>query len=146
MTRDKGYSTRKREKILQYLTDNRDMAVTIQDIQSYLETAELDVNISTIYRYLDKLEDQGLVLKTSNGNRGQAVFQYIGGRNECHRHLHMKCQVCGMIFHLDCSFMKDITSHIMEEHGFYINCKDSYLAGTCSRCMKVNYIPEEKDE
>lgn len=146
MTRDKGYSTRKREKILQYLTDNCDMAVTIQDIRSYLEAEEVDVNVSTIYRYLEKLENQELVLKSVNGKREQAVFQYIGGRNECHRHLHMKCQTCGTILHLDCSFMKDITSHILEEHGFYINCKDSYLAGTCSKCMKAYYNLEEKNE
>jgi Fur family ferric uptake transcriptional regulator len=134
MARDKGYSTQKREKIMQYLQDNRDRTVTIGDIVLYLQGVGLTVNISTIYRYLEKLEQQGLLLKTVNGKREQSSFQYIGDRDECHNHLHMKCQMCGTVFHLDCGFMEEIAGHIMKEHGFSINCQDSYLTGICAQC------------
>lgn len=136
MNREKGYNTYKREKILEYLKVNRDKAVTIGDIQDNLTENNIEINISTIYRYLEKLEGQGLILKTVMGKREQACFQYIGERDECHNHLHMKCEKCGMILHLDCGFMQEIAQHVMKEHGFMINCHDSYLTGLCEECRK----------
>lgn len=114
--------------------DNRNRTVTIQDILLYLHQSQVEVNITTIYRYLEKLEADGLVLKTVNGKREQASFQYVGDNRECHNHLHMKCNVCGLVFHLDCDFMAQIREHIMEEHGFDICCEDSYLTGVCAGC------------
>lgn len=134
MNRENGYNTRKREKILEFLQNNHDKAVTIGDIRFFLEQQQTQVSLSTIYRYLEKLEEKGIVLKTVNGKREQAAFQYIGGRKDCHEHLHMKCQVCGIILHLDCGFMEELSEHVMEEHGFVLNCQESYLTGVCQTC------------
>lgn len=132
--REKGYSTQKREKIKEFLMDNRNRTVTIQDIMFYLQQEQVEVNITTVYRYLERLAEDGVVLKTVNGKREQASFQYVGDNKECHNHLHMKCSVCGLVFHLDCGFMVQIRDHIMEKHGFDINCEDSYLSGVCVSC------------
>lgn len=144
--REQGYSTQKREKILAFLLENQNRTVTIQDILDFMQQEQIEINISTIYRYLEKLEKQGLVLKNVNGKREQASFQYVGNRSECHNHLHMKCSVCGLVFHLDCGFMAEIRDHIMEDHGFSINCEDSFLTGICAACRTGKKSVDEEYE
>lgn len=132
-----GYSTEKRAWILKYFEEHQDREVCVNDILRFLEKNGINVNITTIYRNLDKLIEQGMVLKTVHGKKEQATFQYIKGKEGCCQHLHMKCKLCGKIWHLDCGFMKEIASHIGEEHGFVIDCKESYIAGVCRSCNQV---------
>lgn len=50
-----GYATASRKKILEFLKGNSDRTVTAADIDDYLRGSGSEVNITTIYRYLDKL-------------------------------------------------------------------------------------------
>lgn len=136
MARETGYSTKKRTWILQYFSDNPDRDICVNDIHEFLAENEMDVNVTTIYRYLDKLVEQGIVLKTVHGKKEQATFQFMNGRKECCHHLHMKCKGCGRIQHLDCGFMAEIAEHIGEEHGFVIDCRNSYITGLCRECNR----------
>ena len=138
MARETGYSTKKRTWILQYFSEHPDQDVCVNDIHEFLKGNAMDVNITTIYRYLDKLVEQGIVLKTVHGRKEQATYQYMDGRLECCHHLHMKCKECGRIQHLDCGFMKEIAEHIGEEHGFVIDCRDSVITGLCRECSTKN--------
>lgn len=134
MGRSNNYSTSKRAKILDYIMSNPDKDVTVKDIQQYLQAEDLSVNITTIYRYLDKLEKDGRVLKRVDDNGNKASFQYIEPENKCHDHLHMKCSGCGLIIHLDCEFMNHFQEHILEDHNFVIDFKPSILYGLCEKC------------
>lgn len=52
-----GYSTDKKNKILECLKNNADSDMTVKDIEAYLlNKLDTKVNIATIYRNLDKLE------------------------------------------------------------------------------------------
>lgn len=137
MAEKMGYSTKKRAWILQYFSENPDKDVCVNDIYEFLLENDIEINVTTIYRYLDKLVEQGIVLKTIHGKKEQATFQYMNGKEECCHHLHMKCQKCGRILHLDCGFMSEIVEHIGKGHGFVINCKDSYIAGVCRECSQA---------
>lgn len=129
-----GYSTQKRTWIIQYLEQNKDKEVCVNDIHEFLLQNDIQTNVTTIYRYLDRLVEQGTVLKSVNGIKETATFRYIDGEEDCLSHLHLKCVKCGKIQHLDCGFMNEIARHIGFEHGFKIDCKASYLAGVCRNC------------
>lgn len=145
MTIKNGYATRKREWILKFLADNPDREVGVNEINEFLTDNSIEVNLTTIYRYLDRLVEQGIVLKTAHGKKEQATYQYINGKAECGHHLHMKCTGCGKVMHLDCGFMEEIAAHVRLEHGFTIDCKNSYLMGLCRNCSNnaFNHIVEE---
>lgn len=132
----KSYSTISHTKMMKYLTDNRDKSVTVGDIEEYLREQGLDVNISTIYRFLNKLSDSGELIKYAAGKNDMSAFQYIGGEqgHNCREHLHMHCVKCGKIIHLECSFMREISEHVMEHHGFALQCEASVLYGLCREC------------
>ena len=43
---------------------------------------------------------------------------------------------CGKIIHLECEFMDEISEHILKDHGFKLQCKNSILYGMCSACQE----------
>ena len=135
MAEKTGYTTSSRTRIRAYLEENANRAVTVHDIARQMERAGTPVNLTTIYRYLDKLTREGTVLKYVAEKGGQTVFQFVEQGHQCQQHLHLKCVRCGAISHLDCGFMDEIVHHIQAEHGFRLQCKNSILYGLCSRCQ-----------
>ena len=94
------------------------------------------MNITTIYRYLDKLAKEGTVMKYVAEKGSQAVYQYVEMGHHCEEHLHLKCVSCGCIIHLECAFMDEIAEHILKDHGFTLQCKNSIIYGLCRECRK----------
>lgn len=129
-----GYATASRKRILDFLKKNSDRTVTVADIDDYLRKSDSEVNITTIYRYLDKLASEGMVIKYVAEKGGKAVYQYVEQGHRCDEHLHIKCVKCGCIVHLECDFMDEIAEHILRDHGFALQCKNSILYGTCEKC------------
>ena len=119
-----GYATTSRKKILEYLMANSDRTVTVTDIDQYLKKHDNEVNITTIYRYLDKLAKEGTVMKYVAEKGSQAVYQYVEMGHHCEEHLHLKCVSCGCIIHL------------LKDHGFTLQCKNSIIYGLCRECRK----------
>ena len=129
------YKTNQRTRIMDYLMANRERPVSVQDIRGHLEKEEVSANKTTIYRYLEQLEDQGDVIRYT-GDRGKmALFQYVDREHHCDAHLHLKCTECGAVTHLDCGFMEEIAEHMEKDHGFAIQCRNSVIYGLCARCQ-----------
>lgn len=131
-----GYATVSRKKILDFLKQSSERTVTAGEIGAYLKEQDSEVNITTIYRYLDKLEREGTVMKYVAEKGSQAEYQYVESGHRCEEHLHLKCMECGRIIHLECAFMEEIAEHIRKDHGFWLQCKNSILYGTCWECRR----------
>jgi Fur family ferric uptake transcriptional regulator len=131
-----GYNTAARSRILGFLMENKDRTVNANDILKVLNDGGNEVNITTIYRYLDKLTESGQVMKYVAENGTRAVYQYVEHDHHCEEHLHLQCTKCGAIIHLDCSFMDEIAEHISLEHGFQIQCRNSIIYGVCRNCLE----------
>lgn len=129
-----SYNTFTRTKINEYLEEKVDRTVTVTDISDYLKDNGCEVNVTTIYRYLDKLISEKKVIKYVAEKGKKAAFQYVGIDNHCDKHLHLKCVKCGKVEHLECEFMDSIAGHIDKEHGFEIQCRNSIIYGTCEEC------------
>ena len=106
------------------------------DIKKHLEEKEISVNTTTVYRLLDKLCAENIIIKYSDINSDKAVYQYAGEKGHCREHLHLKCIKCGKVMHLDCGFMDELREHIMEEHHFQLQCSGDLLHGLCEECAK----------
>lgn len=131
---ENSYATVSRRKILAYLEENHDRTVTVADIDAYLRSQNSEVNITTIYRYLDKLTKEGTLIKYVAQKGSLASYQYVEQGHKCDEHLHLKCVRCGRIIHLECAFMQEISEHIREDHGFELQCRNSILYGVCRDC------------
>ena len=106
MAERKPYTTKTRQIILEYLKSQKAVTVSVADIEKYLKTEGIKVNTTTVYRYLDKLCAEHIVIKYPDLNSDKAVFQFAGEEKKCTEHLHLKCIRCGKVVHLDCDFME----------------------------------------
>lgn len=129
-----SYATASRKKILEFLKKSSDTTVTAADVDCYLKENDSEVNITTVYRYLDKLARDGTVIKYVAEKGSQAAYQYVEPGRRCDEHLHLKCVKCGRIIHLECHFMEEISKHISDSHDFTLQCKNSILYGVCRDC------------
>lgn len=136
MAAGSGYATANRKRIMEYLKQNGNRTVTVADISFFLKENGSEVNVTTIYRFLDKLVKEGSVLKYVAEKGSQTVYQYVEQGHKCEEHLHLKCTECGCIIHLECAFMDEIAEHIQRDHGFALQCKNSILYGICENCRK----------
>lgn len=143
MPRSQGYNTKTRQLILVYLQQNRSHAVSAANILQYLEDSDLPTSPTTVYRYLDKLAAENRVMKYVADKGEKAVFQYVDEGAHCQEHLHLKCVVCGKIYHLDCGFMDEFRRHLMENHDFELACSGSILYGTCAQCRTKRTAKKE---
>lgn len=132
MRKTNSYFTKGRMKILEYLQEHNDRMFTAYDISNYLKEEGISKNSSTIYRYLDELVQNGLVIKHIDPKAGMAAYRYMS--EKCNDHLHMHCRKCGRVIHLDCEFMNEIELHLLKKHGFTLECKSSVLNGICDKC------------
>lgn len=134
--RREGYKTKSRKQILDFLKEKKDSSVSVSEIKENMEKIGCAVNLSTIYRYMDKLVEEGSVMKYHSEKGEKAGFQYIEPEHNCHCHLHLQCVKCGKIIHLNYSFMEEIQVYIEKYHGFTIQCDNSILYGICQSCKK----------
>lgn len=127
-----GYRTKQRQAILNFLRDSGNQHLSAEDIVVHLKAAGNPVGKATVYRYLDKLIDQGLVRKYLMAEGGAACFQYLEECTpSCH---HLKCTDCGKLIHLECSYLNDLKGHLEKRHHFLMDDAMTLLYGRCEQC------------
>ncbi len=135
------YHTKCKTYIMNYLKNHSSKRFSAQDIFSYIEKEGGTVNIATIYRNLDNLVNNEILMKYKTAEDDRCLYQYVEPHSGCHSHLHIQCKKCGKISHLDCDAMEEFQRHLMGHHGFVLECQTSILTGICSDCGK-----EKSDE
>ena len=128
--RKSTYETSQKKLILDYLKENSDKYVSAGEIMEYLVKNNQKVGLTTIYRFLNVLENEGN-LRVEN-IKNTRCFQYI--EDDCKNHFHLKCEKCGKVEHLECQEMKELCKHIGAEHGFAIDIQNA-INGVCQSCQ-----------
>lgn len=126
----RGYKlTRQREAILESFINCDSHIVTAYDIFKQVMLVLPRTNISTIYRNLEMMFEEGILSKVSGQDNTQAYELNI---NADHHH-HLICKICGGVQCLDfCPI--DVIS---EKHGFTHTEHRLEIYGFCSKCAKM---------
>lgn len=134
MKSSSGYRTRQKEQIYAFLVENADRHVTANEIVHHLSLSETPVGVATIYRYLDKLVEQGEIRKYNMDEKTGACYQFVKEHDACHTHFHLKCLCCGTLIHTDCDYLQSLDQHVLEHHGFQVDQSKTVLYGICAAC------------
>ena len=129
------YNTKQREKILNYLKQNKDNNITAEEILKHFNSIGEDIGKATVYRFLNELVKQNVIKKFMVEERNCSCFQYIEEKN-CEEHFHLKCEKCNKIIHLECGEFKEVQNHISKEHNFELDNVKTVLYGVCKDCRK----------
>lgn len=138
MVLTEGYRTKQRELILNYFIENKGRHVTAEEVVGHLREQGTNVGKSTVYRYLEKLVEQGIVRRFFIEEGYGACYQYMGEDKQCHEHFHLKCVSCGVLFHIQCAFLIEAEKHILNDHDFIIDNTKTVLYGLCDKCKSAD--------
>jgi Fur family ferric uptake transcriptional regulator len=108
--------------------------ISAEQIYFELKEMKLGINISTVYRTLETLEDKGMVTKLSIMDDDRMLFEY---NKMGHRH-YLICISCKKIVTLDNCPLGAYEKKLQNETNFDIIGHRLYLYGYCSDCQKNN--------
>lgn len=135
------YNTNQRKLILAVIERNRGRHITAEEVHLVLIRAGSPVGKATVYRHFERLEKEGLLIRYAPVEGAGACWEYAGEPGEVPAHYHMKCESCGKLFCLDCTFLDTISNHFSEHHKFDLNRFRTVFYGICSECRG-----KDKDE
>ena len=87
------------------------------------------VNISTVYRTLELLEELGLVTHTHLGH-GAPTYHAADDVD----HLHLVCRDCGAVTEVPVQVADELVGRLAAEHGFETDVKHFAIYGRCGAC------------
>lgn len=128
------YKTRQKDKILACLREHAGGHITADMIRAHLLLDGEQVGLTTVYRNLERLVQDGTIIKYTGMNSASASFQYVGNPEEHQEHYHLVCLCCGHLEHLDCNIIDEFSAHIQNDHGFTLNNMKTVFYGYCASC------------
>jgi Fur family ferric uptake transcriptional regulator len=88
-----------------------------------------DVNITTVYRTLEVLEERGFVRHTHfHDSRSQYE------RTDEPAHQHLVCKVCGRDQEMDLSVLEPLARDLQARYGFVADLSHTAVVGVCEGC------------
>ena len=131
-----AYKTKQKEEITEYLRSKVGEHITVSDVCKYFSEKGLSVGMTTVYRQLEKMVDDGIVNKYTIDANSPACFEYMdpGVHLTPATCFHCKCDRCGKLIHLHCHDLEEIQEHLLKEHGFTLNPRRTVLYGLCDEC------------
>ncbi|MDP3893774.1 Fur family transcriptional regulator [Nocardioides sp.] len=89
------------------------------------------VNLSTVYRTLEVLEELGLIRHTHLSDRAPTYHSNTG-----HEHFHLVCRNCKEVISVDPGVVLPLVAQLREEHGFTADIGHLTVFGHCANCKE----------
>ncbi|GIE90382.1 nickel uptake regulator, Fur family [Actinoplanes regularis] len=89
------------------------------------------VNITTVYRTLELLEELGLVNHT-HLSHGSPTYHPAGEG----QHVHLVCRSCGSIEEMDPAVLLPVCDRLRDERNFRVDVGHVSLFGVCGKCKE----------
>ena len=127
------YKTRAYFLIKDVLLSTGGAHLRADEIYDILKKKGERVGLTTVYRQLARLSDEGFARKTTT--EGQGNCYSLQGAH-CAEHYHLVCTECGALSHLSCDHIEALIHHITAKHGFTVSPAKTTLYGLCADCTR----------
>lgn len=103
-----------------------------QDVYAALRSQGSSVGLSTVYRHLQALVDEGLV-DVIHTPEGETTYRFCGAAGQGHHH-HLVCRRCGRTAEIEGRVVEKWASAVAAEHGYSDVDHTVELFGLCAEC------------
>jgi Fur family ferric uptake transcriptional regulator len=103
---------------------------TPDQVHAAVSQTAAGVNITTVYRTLELLEDLGLVTHT-HLSHGSPTYHAAGKE----QHVHLVCRECGEVEEISPSVLNGLVADLRRSEGFLVDVGHVALFGRCRRCV-----------
>ncbi|MDR0501112.1 MAG: transcriptional repressor [Coriobacteriales bacterium] len=128
------YNTQQRAQLLAVLKASKGKHLTAAQIGNALQALGTPLAKTTIYRQLNSMLASGELRRLPTGNQEADCYQYVEKNSNCDSHLHLRCDSCGELQHVDCIELDIVAKHFAEEHDFTLNPAGTVFTGRCAKC------------
>ena len=101
---------------------------TAEEILNEVNRAAPDVNISTVYRNLEELEELGVVVHTHLAH-GPAMYNLASAA-----HGHLVCEGCGAVIEASADVFRGLSRTAKDRFGFEVRPYHFAVPGLCRAC------------
>lgn len=132
------YQTGQKRILLAYMKAHSDQAFTIEELCERLKKETVMGPVpgkSTVYRIMPELVEEGLVKRFVKEHSRKFLYQMVCGEH-CEKHLHMKCSVCGKLYHMEDEESEALLLQVMKKHHFQVDEGRTVLFGQCESCCE----------
>ena len=113
---------------------------TPEEILVEVQRTASGVNLSTIYRTLEVLEEVGLVTHAHIGH-GPPTYHAV----DEHVHIHLVCDRCKVVQSVPASVAESFVEQLEAEYGFRTDISHVSVHGLCESCKDRDFEPEADD-
>ena len=131
----RSYETEQRKLLTALFRADPDRFYTVEEVVEILrgDSEDEKCSVSTVYRLIARLCDEGIVHKHARDGSRKFYYQYVRDA-DCGEHLHLKCDVCGKLFHMDDATSEHVLLEILQKSGFSIDSARAVMPGCCAAC------------
>ena len=127
--RSRGYRlTPQRQLVLEAVTTLGH--ATPEEVSAWVRERAAGVNISTVYRTLELLEEVRLV-KHAHLSHGSPTYHAA----EAPEHVHLVCRDCGTIIEIQPAEVAPLVDRLRTSRGFVADVGHLTVFGACSECV-----------
>ncbi|OON86800.1 hypothetical protein BXO88_05935 [Oribacterium sp. C9] len=130
------YKTKARTALLDFLQKNSDKSFSAVELLAHLQQNVGGINVTTVYRNLDRLCDQGVIFKFREPDHDAWFYQYSAEHEHCDSHMHGQCSECGRVFHLENDFVEAFEKLVKSSYGLDVDPGKTVIVGKCEKCKK----------
>lgn len=124
-----GRRTASRQAILESIA-SAGSHPTAEEIARLVQSRFPSINLSTVYRTLDALAEQGVIQHVHFGH-GPAVFHLA---QDAHHHLY--CEKCGSVEEIEPAKLRPLLRMLERVYGFSVDHRHFAIAGRCRGCRQ----------
>jgi Fur family ferric uptake transcriptional regulator len=127
--KERGHRLTPQRQLILEAVESAEGHVSAETVHARVAAQFPQVNISTVYRTLELLQNLGLVTHT-HFDDGIALYHLA----EDSHHQHMVCRRCGMEREIDVSELQSLDQHLQATYGFHADLAHFAIIGTCKGC------------
>ncbi|AMP20467.1 hypothetical protein AZF37_04150 [endosymbiont 'TC1' of Trimyema compressum] len=125
--------TKQKITIDKWLENNKEQYFTAEELFFLLMKGDTPVGRATVYRYLNTLEEEGVLRRYTLKGELSCCYQYIGDEKNYKEHYHLLCDNCGRIIHFSSEEL-EVAFKSLEENGLSFDQQRTVFYGKCKVC------------
>jgi len=132
--RERGYRmTPQREMIIREMTSSK-RHLTAEEIYRKIQLLSQSVNLTTVYRTLDFLFQEGLINRTEI--RGVVIY----AAEEHGQHVHLVCRRCSAVISADHTLLQPLHQSLLKHYNFTSDLEHIAIFGLCKECLQESRV------
>jgi Fur family ferric uptake transcriptional regulator len=130
--RDRGLRFTPQRELVLAVMHGLDSHATVDEIYARAHASCPTMDLSTVYRTLELLQELRLVTALDIGD-GQRRFELQAPHGPHH---HLRCRVCGKLAPIEPCDLDPLLARLGAAHGFAVEPEQLVLTGLCADCQR----------